>query len=35
MLPVMGKDTTRPLGLEAILDLALRGDLREADAQRL
>ena len=31
---VMGKDATRPPGLEAILDLALRGELTEADAQR-
>ncbi len=31
----MGKDATRPLGLEAILELALRGELTEADAQRL
>ncbi len=32
---VMGKDATRPLGLEAILELALRGELTEADARRL
>ncbi len=31
----MGKDATRPPGLQAILERALRGELTEADAQRL
>ncbi len=32
MSPVRGKDATRPPGLKAILELALHGNLREADA---
>ena len=35
MPPFMGKDATRSRGLQVILELALRGELTEADAQRL